>query len=246
MRTPTPGTVAGLLTRVSNVPPAAALLCGVIASGLALSGPLAAQNTTQRLQPTISVGVASGWTTISGDAGLSSHTLEVGGNWVLTNISFAERSDRPCFVSASFHSHRWFEPQAGGTEKTVVSGVWDLASESLQVTECGGPYGSGSRKWVGVAGDEAPRAIHGLSVCQRRSNDRLKGMSVVGSDIQTSGPRRNGGLNSSQERPNCNDWNPRVTCPSGEVAIGLKVEFRGESAVGLSLRCAPTVLAVAR
>lgn len=64
------------------------------------------------------------------------------------------------------------------------------------------------------------RYVRGVQVCQQQSNGRIKGLRILGGDIDP-----NTGeltiVNNTQEfsRPNCNDnWRPARTCPVGKIA----------------------------
>lgn len=79
-----------------------------------------------------------------------------------------------------------------------------------------------------------PVALKGVKVCQRNSNDRMKGLAVRGVTLQrdaangrfnTRPVRTNGRWSEpSFERPNCNDWDDMEVCPNGEVMVGVRVE----------------------
>ena len=82
-------------------------------------------------------------------------------------------------------------------------------------------------------------ALKGLKVCQRNSNDRMKGLAVRGVTLRDGGSRfntrpiRRGGRwqEPSFERPNCNDWDDMEVCPSGQVMVGVRIE--GEATGGM-------------
>lgn len=85
--------------------------------------------------------------------------------------------------------------------------------------------------------------ISSIEVCQRNSNQRLKGIRVVGDRVNPDGsvvyvP----GAADQESVTNCQTWSPRVLCPSQHVATGLVVhtqERRGdtEAITGLQLVC---------
>lgn len=77
--------------------------------------------------------------------------------------------------------------------------------------------------------------LKGLQMCQRNSNDRMKGLRVRGVTLRDGGTRfntrpirTNSGAwqQPSFERPNCNDWDDMEVCPNGQVMVGVRV--RGE------------------
>jgi len=219
---------------------AVAVVLLVVAPALVAPSPGLAQGPPEVMAPIMTVGTPSGWTGISGDGGLSSETLRVTGGWVLRSIGFGERRDRPCYASGGFMQQDKKAYQAEELRRGQHVAVVVMESESREVRKCeDGEENISSRRYLSVGNSDLPRAIHAVRVCQRRSNDRIKGIEIFGSEIEVNGPRRDPALAVSEERPNCNEWNTKVSCPEGEVAVELRVEFRGESAVGMSLRCAP-------
>ena len=81
-----------------------------------------------------------------------------------------------------------------------------------------------------------------LRICQRRSNDRLKGIHLRGSRIDASGATPDQAINADEERTNCNEWNDFVHCTQGSVISGLIVHFRPSDnrpaeIVGLGMNC---------
>ncbi|NGP54446.1 LamG domain-containing protein [Thioalkalivibrio sp. XN8] len=85
--------------------------------------------------------------------------------------------------------------------------------------------------------------ISSIEVCQRDSNQRLKGIRVVGDRVNTDGTVEYvPGATDQESVTNCQTWSPRVLCPSQQVATGLVVhtqERRGdtEAITGLQLVC---------
>lgn len=205
-----------------------------------LAGPSAVS--AQTMQPILEVDPPSGWTGLSGDPGLNSTVIQWGAGWILHGVGFGERRDRPCYIQSSFSRQVPGGREDVGTYRdgNQVRGV-RVEVETQEERTCeGGSETASSRRYLSYnnsTGDPV-RAVHGVRVCQRASNDRIKGIRILGSEITKDGPDRDPGLAITEERTNCNDWNDPVLCPTGEVAVALRVEYRGESAVGLSLRCA--------
>lgn len=144
------------------------------------------------------------------------------GGWVY-GIEMAESSDRPCHVSLMW--------------ATIDNG--QLSTAESEHSPCGET--TSSRKFTAVAvsqpSAQVPNghlgAITGLKVCQRNSNDRVKGVHIVGkwldpvgASMQTSGTAwrwANGPL--FFDRPNCNDWEHDFEmCPAGKVVVGVRIE----------------------
>ena len=164
-------------------------------------------------------------TAVSGTNG-PAEILEGPPNSVLTRIEFFERADRPCQVRATFVTWR---ADAQG-DPTGVSSTFD------SFDGCDGT--SSSRKVIDLGPGEG---IWGLRVCQRRQNDRLKGLEAKRAVLRpengySAGVDRG---RTSFERSNCNAWEPDfVECAQG-VARGLRIAHRSNPVeiTGLALEC---------
>jgi hypothetical protein len=84
-------------------------------------------------------------------------------------------------------------------------------------------------------------AVTGVRICQRRQNDRLKGVEFRAAAPTASGLSSAAGARF--ERTNCNEWQRWVDCPSGQVATGLVVHRDGGQIEGLGLQCRALTLA---
>ena len=87
-------------------------------------------------------------------------------------------------------------------------------------------------------------AIGRIMVCNRDSNDRLKGIQIWGDQINADGTTTYREETDSEEFPNCNgNWSSSVLCPSGTLATGLVVHANDRGGnnkaeiVGLRLIC---------
>lgn len=152
--------------------------------------------------------------------------LSAGPHTVLERIEVRERGDRPCWIEATFRSHR---PATARTTRLL--------------DRCGGTASSG--RIVEIADVEGEfRAVAGLAVCQRSGNQRLKGIELFGATVTTQlGVRHDDAITDRARRVNCNDWQPRVSCPSTRIGTSLVVHFRStpgqpDEVVGFALRCA--------
>lgn len=165
-------------------------------------------------------------TDISGDAD-ERFEMTGGRHAVVESIEFRERNDRPCFLRVRFRTHR---PDVARTDDTFDG--------------CDG--NSRSAKTVSIDHITSElRAVAGLRICQRRQNDRLKGVQVFGARITEGGVGHDQAITESDERTNCNEWQPTVSCPADRVATGVIVHFHRNvrapnEIIGLSLRCART------
>jgi hypothetical protein len=91
-------------------------------------------------------------------------------------------------------------------------------------------------KTVGWLNNEGVH-VYGIQVCTHASNDRLKGIRLVGGAVQSDGTFDRLGLSEEFERTNCNDWHSTVYCPVGQVATKVRVHHTGDTINGLSLGC---------
>ncbi|MEM1115436.1 MAG: hypothetical protein AAF845_12620 [Bacteroidota bacterium] len=166
---------------------------------------------------------------------------------ILSRISIAEAGDNPCALRGRY----WRSPSA-----------WSW-NETQSVVGCDNETGfrhsdeGYSRRMAGRQPDSNnPTAIRGLQVCTNDRSGRnlkLKGLRVFMATVNQDGSGQvtpDAGLTDAFERPNCRTWTPRVTCPSGQVGVGLKVYYhngqndRGRNAqtnpdriTGLALQC---------
>ena len=83
-----------------------------------------------------------------------------------------------------------------------------------------------------------------IRVCNRNSNDRLKGIQIWGDQINADGTTTYREETDSEEFPNCNGhWSSSVLCPGDTLATGLVVhanDLGGDDRaeiVGLRLIC---------
>ncbi|MEM1056043.1 MAG: hypothetical protein AAGI52_10990 [Bacteroidota bacterium] len=117
-----------------------------------------------------------------------------------------------------------------------------------------------------VVGD-APVALDGVGICQRNSNDEMKGLRIHGSRLDLDGSRVEtspivttsaqtaGGVtipagarvNEEFKRPNCSanngGWKPIRTCAANEVLVGLDIHYKFPGITGNQDRARITGLA---
>ncbi|GAB5533874.1 MAG: hypothetical protein Rubg2KO_01230 [Rubricoccaceae bacterium] len=176
---------------------------------------------------------------------------------ILSQLSLAEAGDNPCAIRGTY----WQAPSS-----TVEDGERTLdfsRGETNYAVSCDNQTGfrhsnaGYSRRSAGRSPSSLnPTAIRGLQVCHNDRDGRnykLKGLRVFMATINQDG---NGevspdpGLTSTFERNHCREWSREVTCPSGQVAVGVKVYYhdgrnnRGRNAIsnpdritGLALQC---------
>jgi hypothetical protein len=146
----------------------------------------------------------------TGISGLSAteRVLSAPPNMALRSLTFGERNDHPCYLEARFET---YDPNPSGTV--------------VRFDECNGRHAS--ERSVGIPSTiGAIQFASSIGVCQRRQNDRLKGVSLLGSRVDGSGVTADPAINASEERPNCNNWNRLAHCDRGSLVTGVRVHFR--------------------
>lgn len=204
---------------------------------------------------------AIGTTRISGNGDDRVRTLTApDGAWLIA-IRMAERSDDPCYVEAFYTT----EGYVTGPDRDE-----SIGDTYLTFDECGenGPT-LASRNLVSMGIENNPPLIGGepyafngddelvgittLQVCQRSSNDLVKGIAITGVTLDL-GRTPVGTTPYTQEvyyapsptqlaqgqtepypvtqpvthgftRPNCNDWKAERSCSDGKVAVGLEIHY---------------------
>lgn len=147
----------------------------------------------------------------------------------LTKLTFFEINDDPAYVliEGVLETSNGFHPAAASAGYAVSPG-------------------EGNPKTIQV---ERSRAITSLQVCT--NNQKIKGVRIWGAEFDAQGKLKyDDGIKDEFKRTNCKSdgWQQRVTCPAGQIAVGLRVEnsakvegdgltYKGFT--GLSLACAP-------
>lgn len=168
----------------------------------------------------------AGWRSTTGVGGTyAPNTLTAPAGMVLIGLRYAEYRDSPCAIEAT-----WWRP-----------GASSISTEWKATDAC-----DNQPHWLGVnATDAVPRALRLVRVCNRQSNDRIKGLRVRGANITASGAQPDPGLFREHDRPNCNgNWSSATSqCPTGQVITRVRIETRDigiydmRGAVGLSVFC---------
>ena len=170
-------------------------------------------------------------TAISGTSGSRVTTLNGPRNYVLQAIEFSERGDNPCYIKAFFVTAR----HGYGTEQYTTE-----ESDSCSAS-------NNDKKVVSTGNSNAPlEAIHAIQVGHNKAGDKVKAVRINGSSIDQDGSgdvRQDAGMTDSFERPNFKEpWKNRVSCPVGQVAVGLVLHhtgFNDDSRLeGIALKCA--------
>ena len=171
-------------------------------------------------------------TSISGNSSNEYLVLRGDRNYVLFALSFAERTDDPCYVRAVFATARH-----GSGERNIV--------QDTEETLCA----SSSNDWQGLSTGDTPallEAIHAIRVGMNRKDNKIKAVTIYGSTIdqdESGEVRRDPGLSESFERPNFKEpWKNKVSCGPGHVAVGVVLHYhdksRNPSVEGIALECA--------
>src|SRR5688572_12576738 len=173
-------------------------------------------------------------TAVSGFVGSDVHTLgnQNSTQWAVYAILSRERSNDPCYVAI---------------------GIEDINDESNDtaplIDHCGsnGPTSSylhADYLDTDAGGSDDHTFIRGVQVCMDSNNDKVKGISVVGTKLTSTGSLVSMAA-IPDDRTNCHHWDSLVVCPAGQVATAVDVHFATGSepkeVVGLALRCRAVV-----
>lgn len=187
-------------------------------------------------------------TNVSGQVGFDAVLLSPSGsNFVLRNIEWGERRDRPCQLTAEFID------------------VSDFSDFSNTVTEqfdrCNGAAGDYLRVFPPTIADDSDRlVINEINTCDSKKDDnrRIKGISIGTSRLNGTREdssqyecstsyrgtsvkgrcRDNDVFYSTMSQNNCGDWNTLQSCEAGSVATGLRVHVSDTDEItGLQLQC---------
>lgn len=174
----------------------------------------------------------AGWRSTTGVGGsYAPQSLTAPAGMVLIGLRYAEYRNSPCLVEAT-----WWRPGA-----STISTEWRNSSRC-----------DNQSHYLGVnSSTSVPRALRWVRVCNRRSNDRIKGVRVRGANITASGAQPDPGLFREHDRPNCNgNWSSSVSqCPNGQAITRVRIETRdigvydARGAVGLGVFCSRVRLA---
>jgi len=170
-------------------------------------------------------------TLISGDAGPDQTIKTPGHDAFLYGIGFGEVHDEPCYLKLYWWRYNQdFSNRRQGdftTEFDVCDNSTGFADRFLVLDNF-------SRSNL--------RAIHAIKIGVNNGNGRLKGAKVYGSYINRDGDgaveRAGDDLWEDFERPNMDDWESKESCDTGEVAVGVIVEYDSDEIIGLGLQCA--------
>jgi hypothetical protein len=212
---------------------------------------------------------------VSGTASTNMETILAPGNGWIYGLEIGEKSDQPCYLgiwSVEGAAPAPGFPTAflrcdGDVNQTSVktlgfeyartSNAWNALRQYGPTMAMGLPIYSEVRAIGGLLAlsnahppapiiDGTPVALDGVGICQRSSNQELKGLRAHGSSLITTGARVTtapivtteaqvvsgatipAGVrrNAQTDRPNCNSWKEIQTCPADQVLVGLDVHYR--------------------
>ncbi|WP_412062686.1 hypothetical protein [Rubrivirga sp. IMCC45206] len=187
-------------------------------------------------------------TATSGHSGTSlPETRRPGNGAVLLGMYVQEESDVPCAFLFFWYRNNDADVRQGhfSTEASRCGAVaWtDPSGRLLPGVEVA------SITYIPDAEIGDIRAVNAVEACVNRDDDRIKGIRLSGAHIDEDGRVTSDSSLSGEEfeRTNCHDWRPERTCPSGEVAVGVELDFTPSSdllggtadgASGMRLICA--------
>lgn len=212
---------------------------------------------------------------VTGTPGPHRETIMAPGNGWVYGLEMGEKADQPCHLAiwSVEGSARppsvptTFSRCAGDVNNTSVktlgfeyartSNAWNALREYGPSMALGIPIYSEIRAIGGLLAlsnahppapfiDGVPVALDGVGICQRSSNDELKGLRAHGATLNTTGAAvatspiattaqevvagvtipAGARRNAEVKRPNCNSWQAIRTCAANEVLVGLEVHFK--------------------
>ncbi|MEM0961351.1 MAG: hypothetical protein AAGK21_02265 [Bacteroidota bacterium] len=168
-------------------------------------------------------------TNISGAGGHTVITKQPGNGAFLVGLESEEQDDAPCGWRFLWYRDNdtdtvqgYFTTRGGDCDRTVQ---WN--------DDWGTRYHQNATiDYIESPSSDDVRAVKSIQVCLNRDDDRIKGVRVWGAHIDTAGRvSSDDNLYGAFERTNCHDWSTERTCPSGEVAVGVNLEFGDASSL---------------
>lgn len=127
-----------------------------------------------------------------------------------------ERANDPCFFAI-------------GTEH-INNEASDLAPE---LNLCGATPTSSTLHAdyldVNAGGSDDHTFISGVTVCMNAAGDKVKGVTVSGRKLSTSGAVIGASNVGSSPRPNCDGWRSWASCPLGQIATAVDAHFQPDN-----------------
>lgn len=170
-------------------------------------------------------------TLISGTIGTDQTIKEPGHDAFLLGIEFGEVHDEPCYLELI-----WWRYNESYSDR-------DQGKFSTQFDVCDDGPRAFADKFLELdnfARDKL-RAIHAIKIGVNNTNGRLKGAKIYGSYINRQGDgavEREPAFQEEFTRANFHHWESKQSCPSGQVAVRVIVEYNADEIVGLGLDCA--------
>ena len=176
-------------------------------------------------------------TSISGFAGPIQHPIDfVDGS--LKRITINEEKNVPCVINLTACSSL-----TGRCDETVAIGA-DFCNSSGPVIYSFTRVGPE----LDVTVADGTRVVS-VTVCNNgRENQRVKGISVAGSEVLEDGLSLPFLKNASDKEPNCAEWDSAAACPRRHVATGAIAHFNEQSGggsaqlIGLQLLCREVIV----
>lgn len=162
-------------------------------------------------------------TDLSGEEGYIGIVKQPGNGAYLIGIESEERSDQPCGFRFLWYRDNDADVRQGYFTTT--------GGRCLRAVDWDETYGSNRHKNATIdlflqPTDDQVQAVRSLQVCMNRHDNRIKGVRVWGARIDRNGRAvADDDIEGEFQRLNCHAWVWRRDCPSGEVAVGIRVRY---------------------
>jgi hypothetical protein len=163
---------------------------------------------------------------VSGAEGSQQSALSTNGPYyALRSFKFWDYDQRLCVIEASQSSFN--------AESVTPAGTIKICEQSLGAAWKAVDLGAG-------------RFVTAVQVCTQKAapdEQRVRGVRLWGSVVDTDGKIKPKGEPVSFEFPDCKKWQPKKSCPKGTVAVGLKAHHAdaAKGLLGIELSCQSVV-----
>lgn len=233
-----PVVITGLALECADPGSAAQQTAGTGVVGIGARGPLTGTVPNPGAGssgPTTYGWTSPSWTSVSGETASNSGIIDRPSPYAIKGIMVAESGDRPHLI------HVTLETLCNGVCPDGPSGAANWLNSDPE-NDVMGLGGFGQSLDLSLDDDHYITAIQVCTSGQNnRDRRRIKGLRIWGARLGNQGQLVGSSEMHEKRRTNCSDWYPRLECPAGKVAVGLRGYFDGRRDdpffTGLAMRC---------
>lgn len=175
------------------------------------------------------------WTSVSGETAPNSDIIDAPSPYAIKGILVVETGDRPWVVGAAL--------------ETLCNGICPDGPDDTENRIRSDPefdlMGLGGLEQSLDLSLDDDHYVTALQVCTSGQNNpdnrRIKGLRIWGARLGSQGQLVGSSEMHEERRTNCSQWYPRLECPVGQVAVGLRGYFDSRRSdpffTGLAMRC---------